>query len=45
MGTQTVSVRYGPAGMRDALRRCKLYDYDAHCWTDFTGRPTTAPNA
>ncbi|HEU4731347.1 MAG TPA: fatty acid desaturase [Kofleriaceae bacterium] len=23
------------------LERCKLYDYDAHCWTDFQGSPTT----
>lgn len=23
------------------LRRCKLYDYAAHCWTDFDGSPTS----
>lgn len=23
------------------LRACKLYDYDAHRWLDFAGRPTT----
>lgn len=23
------------------LRRCKLYDYEAHCWIDFHGSPTT----
>jgi len=23
------------------LRRCKLYDYEAHCWIDFQGSPTT----
>lgn len=22
-------------------RRCKLYDYERHCWTDFEGRPTS----
>jgi len=24
------------------LHRCKLYDYEAHCWIDFHGSPTTA---
>jgi acyl-lipid omega-6 desaturase (Delta-12 desaturase) len=23
------------------LRSCRLYDYEAHCWTDYDGRPTT----
>ncbi len=31
----------------DTARRCKLYDFDAGCWTDFSGRrrsdPTRAP--
>jgi omega-6 fatty acid desaturase (delta-12 desaturase) len=26
----------------DTARRCKLYDYDRLCWTDFSGRQTTA---
>jgi len=26
---------------RDIMRCCKLYDYDAHRWLDFAGRPTT----
>jgi omega-6 fatty acid desaturase (delta-12 desaturase) len=25
----------------DTVRRCKLYDYQARCWTDFSGRQTT----
>lgn len=29
------------ARLRDILRRCKLYDYDARCWLDYAGRPTT----
>jgi len=29
----------------DILRRCKLYDYDSHCWLDFAGNRTTAPIA
>lgn len=26
---------------RDIMRRCKLYDYEAHRWQDFSGRPTS----
>jgi omega-6 fatty acid desaturase (delta-12 desaturase) len=26
----------------DTARRCKLYDFDSGCWTDFSGRPTAA---
>lgn len=25
----------------DTARRCKLYDYDRNCWTDFAGRRTS----
>jgi hypothetical protein len=25
------------------MRRCKLYDYDRHCWLDYSGRRTGAP--
>jgi hypothetical protein len=25
----------------DTVRRCKLYDFEAHRWLDFDGRPTT----
>ncbi len=27
---------------REIMRTCKLYDYDAHRWLDFAGRPTSA---
>ena len=27
----------------DTARRCKLYDYDRLCWTDFKGQPTSEP--
>jgi len=27
----------------DTARRCKLYDFDRLCWTDFKGRPTSTP--
>ncbi|MEJ7930382.1 fatty acid desaturase [Ramlibacter sp. AN1015] len=26
----------------DTARRCKLYDFDQDCWTDYAGRPTSA---
>jgi omega-6 fatty acid desaturase (delta-12 desaturase) len=26
--------------IRSCTSQCKLYDYDASCWTDFAGRPT-----
>ena len=31
-----------PAKMATVMRRCKVYDYDDHCWRDFQGRRTTA---
>jgi acyl-lipid omega-6 desaturase (Delta-12 desaturase) len=27
-------------GYFDTARRCKLYDFATHRWTDFTGQPT-----
>ena len=38
---QVVVEVWSVAGLRRILRRCKLYDYDAHRWTDYEGRPTT----
>jgi omega-6 fatty acid desaturase (delta-12 desaturase) len=35
---EAMSLRYLGA----LLRRCKLYDYDRHAWTDFEGTATTA---
>ncbi len=29
----------------DTARRCKLYDFAQRCWTDYAGRPTSAPAA
>jgi omega-6 fatty acid desaturase (delta-12 desaturase) len=37
--------RLTPAYIADVNRRCKLYDYERHCWLDFDGRPTSAPCA
>jgi omega-6 fatty acid desaturase (delta-12 desaturase) len=33
--------RWTPSGFLDTVRRCKLYDYDAGCWTDFRGVRTS----
>lgn len=30
--------------IRNCARRCKLYDYANHQWTDFAGHATSAPN-
>ncbi|MBC7416359.1 MAG: fatty acid desaturase [Herminiimonas sp.] len=27
---------------RETARRCKLYDYERRCWTDYSGQPTSA---
>lgn len=29
--------------MRDVLRRCRLYDFEAHAWTNFDGEVTAVP--
>ena len=39
---QIVVERWSIRGTFDIMRRCKLYDYDAHRWTDYAGRPTSA---
>jgi omega-6 fatty acid desaturase (delta-12 desaturase) len=30
-----------PRAYMDIVRRCKLFDYENHRWTDFDGTPTT----
>ena len=27
----------------ETARRCKLYDFERQCWTDYAGRPTSTP--
>lgn len=41
VGDRAVSERFSFPWLFDVMRRCKLYDYERHCWTDFEGRPTT----
>jgi len=43
VGDGAVVDRFSFRWFNDTLRRCKLYDYEAHCWLDFDGRPTAAP--
>jgi omega-6 fatty acid desaturase (delta-12 desaturase) len=40
---EIVAMRFTIANMRDVLRRCRLYDYDAHAWLDFDGKVTAVP--
>jgi omega-6 fatty acid desaturase (delta-12 desaturase) len=35
-----IQVRFSLGGVRETLRRCKLYDYRQHRWLDFRGNPT-----
>ncbi|HEY0613894.1 MAG TPA: fatty acid desaturase [Candidatus Elarobacter sp.] len=37
--------RWTLPGFIETTRRCKLYDFEAGCWTDFQGRPTSSPRA
>ena len=38
-----IAMRFTLGNMRDVLRRCRLYDYDAHAWLDFSGAVTAIP--
>ncbi len=38
-----VRVIWTPGNFLLMLRTCRLYDYDAHQWIDYDGKPTTAP--
>ncbi len=38
-----ITMRFTPANMSDVLRRCRLYDYEAHTWLNFEGQVTAVP--
>lgn len=38
-----IAMNFTIGNMRDVLRRCRLYDYDAHTWLDFNGEVTAVP--
>jgi acyl-lipid omega-6 desaturase (Delta-12 desaturase) len=41
LGDRAVRQRFSPAYLLSTLARCKLYDYERHCWLDFAGRATS----
>lgn len=43
VGPNIITMRFTPSNMSDVLRRCRLYDYDAHAWHDFAGEVTAVP--
>jgi acyl-lipid omega-6 desaturase (Delta-12 desaturase) len=40
-GARIVNLKWSIKNHVDIVARCKLYDYDNHCWLDFNGKPTT----
>jgi omega-6 fatty acid desaturase (delta-12 desaturase) len=40
---EIIAMRFTVGNMSDVLRRCRLYDYDAHAWLDFSGKVTAVP--
>lgn len=41
---EVIELRFTPGNVRDVVTRCRLYDYDAHAWTDFDGTVTARPS-
>jgi acyl-lipid omega-6 desaturase (Delta-12 desaturase) len=41
LGRKAAVVAFRAGALLDVFRRCKLYDYEEHRWTDFHGWPTT----
>lgn len=39
--SEVIRYRWSLRAMREILRCCKLYDCDAGCWTDYSGKPTS----
>ena len=40
-----IFMRFTPANLRNVVTKCRLYDYEAHAWTDFDGTVTARPAA
>lgn len=38
-----LTMQFTPWTMADVLRRCRIYDYDAHAWLNFAGEVTAIP--
>ena len=43
LGREAAVIPFRAGALLEVFRRCKLYDYDAHCWLGFDGRPTAPP--
>ena len=43
IGEPAIVERFNLRYAMDVVSRCKLFDYEAGCWTDFSGRATTPP--
>lgn len=43
LGEKTVSQQFSFSWLFKTMNKCKLYDYENHCWLDFDGKPTTPP--
>ena len=41
LGARAVVVDFSVSALTDIFNKCKLYDYENHCWLDFDGKPTT----
>src|SRR6266705_1756614 len=41
VGPRARIANFGPKYLLTTVRRCKLYDYDAHQWLNLSGRPTS----
>jgi hypothetical protein len=38
-----IAMKFTAGNMSEVLRRCKLYDYEAHAWVNFDGEVTAIP--
>ena len=41
VGDRAISESFSFPWLFGVMSRCKLYDFERHCWTDFEGRPTS----
>ena len=41
LGERAIVSKFSFGWLYDTMRRCKLYDFERHCWTDYAGNPTT----
>lgn len=44
LGDKMITVRFSLKGFLQTMAKCKLYDYENHCWFDFNGKPTSRIN-